>query len=128
MQAADELSVSTRARLVRAQANFAFVQGDYANARVLAAEAAAAFRQLGVPVDAVWLQGLEAIAAQYHGDVTQARQLLENALRVARPLKHDWTIAWMVRNLAVRSGGLVQLAQPDAEQLIIGAVVKGDVV
>jgi histidine phosphotransferase ChpT len=34
--------------------------------------------------------------------------------------------AWMVRNLAVRGGGLVQLAQPDAEQLIIGAVVKGD--
>lgn len=36
--------------------------------------------------------------------------------------------AWMVRNLAMRSGGLVQLAQPDAEQLIIGAVVKSDVV
>jgi histidine phosphotransferase ChpT len=34
--------------------------------------------------------------------------------------------AWMVRNLAVRGGGLVQLAQPDAEQMIIGALVKGE--
>lgn len=34
--------------------------------------------------------------------------------------------AWMVRNLTVRDGGLVQLAQPDAEQMIIGALVKGD--
>ncbi len=34
--------------------------------------------------------------------------------------------AWMVRNLTVRGGGLIQLAQPDPEQMIIGALVKGD--
>ncbi len=34
--------------------------------------------------------------------------------------------AWMVRDLAVRGGGLVQLAQPEPEQMIIGALVKGD--
>ncbi len=31
--------------------------------------------------------------------------------------------AWMARNLAVRGGGLVQIAEPDAEHLVIGAVV-----
>lgn len=33
--------------------------------------------------------------------------------------------AWMARNLALRSGGLVQLAEPDAEHLVIGALIKG---
>jgi histidine phosphotransferase ChpT len=32
--------------------------------------------------------------------------------------------AWMARNLAMRSGGLVQLAEPDAEHLVIGALVR----
>jgi histidine phosphotransferase ChpT len=32
--------------------------------------------------------------------------------------------AWMARNLAVRSGGLVQIAEPDAEHLVIGALVR----
>lgn len=31
--------------------------------------------------------------------------------------------AWMARNLAMRSGGLVQIAEPDAEHLVIGALV-----
>ena len=34
--------------------------------------------------------------------------------------------AWMARNLSVRSGGLVQIAEPDAEHLVIGAIVRGD--
>ena len=33
--------------------------------------------------------------------------------------------AWMARNLAMRGGGLVQIAEPDAEHLVIGAVVRG---
>ena len=32
-------------------------------------EAAGAYEQLGLPVDAAWLQGLEAIAVQYQGDL-----------------------------------------------------------
>jgi histidine phosphotransferase ChpT len=32
--------------------------------------------------------------------------------------------AWMARNLALRGGGLVQLAEPDAEHLVIGALVR----
>mgnify|MGYP003455806385 CR=1 FL=1 len=32
--------------------------------------------------------------------------------------------AWMARNLAMRSGGLVQIAEPDDEQLVIGAPVR----
>ena len=33
--------------------------------------------------------------------------------------------AWMARNLSVRGGGLLQIAEPDAEHLVIGAVVRG---
>ena len=33
--------------------------------------------------------------------------------------------AWMARNLAMRGGGLLQIAEPDAEHLVIGAVVRG---
>ena len=33
--------------------------------------------------------------------------------------------AWMARNLALRGGGLLQIAEPDAEHLVIGAVVRG---
>lgn len=32
--------------------------------------------------------------------------------------------AWMARSLAVRSGGLVQIAEPDPEHLVIGALVR----
>jgi histidine phosphotransferase ChpT len=32
--------------------------------------------------------------------------------------------AWMARNLAVRAGGLVQIAEPDAEHLVIGALIR----
>ncbi len=32
--------------------------------------------------------------------------------------------AWMARTLAVRGGGIVQLAEPDPEHLIIGAVIR----
>lgn len=32
--------------------------------------------------------------------------------------------AWMARNLAIRGGGLVQLAEPDPEHLIIGALIR----
>jgi histidine phosphotransferase ChpT len=34
--------------------------------------------------------------------------------------------AWMVRNLTVRGGGMIQIAEPDAEQMIIGVLVKGE--
>lgn len=33
---------------------------------------------------------------------------------------------WMARNLALRGGGLVQIAEPDAEHLVIGAIVRDD--
>ena len=36
--------------------------------------------------------------------------------------------AWMVRSLAVRGGGMIQIAEPDAGQMVIGALVKGDAV
>jgi histidine phosphotransferase ChpT len=32
--------------------------------------------------------------------------------------------AWMARNLAIRAGGLVQIAEPDAEHLVIGALIR----
>ena len=32
--------------------------------------------------------------------------------------------AWMARNLAIRGGGVVQLAEPDPEHLIIGALIR----
>ena len=34
--------------------------------------------------------------------------------------------AWMVRNLATRDGGIIQIAEPDGEHMVIGAVVRGD--
>lgn len=33
--------------------------------------------------------------------------------------------AWMVRQLVTREGGLVQIAEPDAEHMVIGAIVRG---
>lgn len=32
--------------------------------------------------------------------------------------------AWMARNLAIRGGGMVQIAEPDAEHLVIGALIR----
>jgi tetratricopeptide (TPR) repeat protein len=113
MQAAGGLSAPTRAGLLRAEANFAFVQGDYANARTLANEAAGHYKQFGRLVEAGWLRGLEAIAVQYQGDHTQARRLLEDALHGARPLNHDWTSAWMLRNL----GRIAHDIDDDAEAI-----------
>jgi len=31
---------------------------------------------------------------------------------------------WMVRQLAMQGGGMVQLAEPSADQLIVGALIK----
>lgn len=111
MRSPDALSAPTRAGLLRAQANFAFLQGNYAHARTLAAEAAVTYRQLGLPVDAAWLQGLVAIAVQYQGDLKLAHRMLEEALRSARPLNDAWTSAWMLRNL----GRIAHDTEDDAE-------------
>jgi histidine phosphotransferase ChpT len=35
--------------------------------------------------------------------------------------------AWMVHNLATRAGGLVQIAEPDGEHMVIGALVRDEV-
>lgn len=35
--------------------------------------------------------------------------------------------AWMVHSLTVRGGGMIQIAEPDAEQMVIGALVKAEV-
>lgn len=34
--------------------------------------------------------------------------------------------AWMVRELAINSGGIVQIAEPDAEHMVIGAIVGNE--
>jgi histidine phosphotransferase ChpT len=34
--------------------------------------------------------------------------------------------AWMVRNLAIKDGGKIQIAEPDVEHMIFGALVRGD--
>jgi histidine phosphotransferase ChpT len=34
--------------------------------------------------------------------------------------------AWMVRNLATKNGGIIQIAETDPEQMIMGALVRGD--
>lgn len=36
--------------------------------------------------------------------------------------------AWMVRSLTVQGGGTIQIAEPNAEQMIIGALVKGEAI
>ena len=84
--------------------------------------------------------GVLSIAAENRGDeqeiVISARGpkiVIDNAVREALSGSLDESnidsrtaAAWTVRNLAIRSGGLVQLAQPDPEQMIIGALVKGE--
>jgi histidine phosphotransferase ChpT len=57
--------------------------------------------------------------------------VMDNAIRAAltgglEPAQIDsrTAAAWMARTLAVRGGGLVQLAEPDAEHLIIGALIR----
>jgi len=32
--------------------------------------------------------------------------------------------AWMARTLTVQNGGMLQLAEPDAENLVIGALIR----
>jgi hypothetical protein len=32
--------------------------------------------------------------------------------------------AWMAHTLALQGGGMIQLAEPDAEHLVIGALVR----
>ncbi len=34
--------------------------------------------------------------------------------------------AWMVRNLTLRAGGMLQIAEPDAEHMVIGALVRNE--
>ncbi len=93
-----KLDAATTAGVLRAMANFAFVQGDYAQARALARQAADAFEELGAAADAAWLLGLEAIAAQHQGDLVDARHLLVTGTDIARRLQHIWILAWMLRN------------------------------
>ena len=107
----EKVSPRANAGVLRAMANFAFVQGDYSLSRALAKEAAGAFDSLELQIDAAWLRGLEGIAVQYLGDLPQARRLLDAALASARPLKHDWTSAWMLRNL----GRIAHDIEDDAE-------------
>lgn len=101
---------ATRAATTRAMANFLFVQSDYGGARTLAKEARELYRQLGREFDSAWLQGLEAIAIQYQGDMQQARALLDDAMLSARSSKHAWSLAWMLRN-----SGRIAYDQEDAE-------------
>lgn len=59
------------------------------------------------------------------------RVILDDAIRAALLGQLDQTqidsrtaAAWMVRNLALRGGGVVQLAEPDAEHKIFGAIIR----
>ncbi len=99
MQVRDHLPPRTRAGVLRAMANFAFLQGDYELARSMAKHAVGSFENLRLGAEATWLRGLEGIAVQYLGDLPKARRLLDEALAAARPLQDDWTTAWMLRNL-----------------------------
>ena len=61
------------------------------------------------------------------------RIILDSAVRDALEGKLDASLidsrtsaAWMVRNLATRAGGLVQIAEPDAEHMVIGAIVRNE--
>ena len=61
------------------------------------------------------------------------RIILDAAVRDALEGKLDASLidsrtsaAWMVRNLATRADGLVQIAEPDAEHMVIGAIVRNE--
>ena len=61
------------------------------------------------------------------------RIILDSAVRDALEGKLDASLidsrtsaAWMVRNLATRAGGIVQIAEPDAEHMVIGAIVRNE--
>lgn len=97
----DIASLSSRAQagLFRSQANLAFVQGDYDYARGMATDARALFEQLGMPSDARWVSGLEAISIQYQGDVQRALAMLKDILADSRATSDDWQAAWTLRNL-----------------------------
>ena len=84
--------------------------------------------------------GVLSIAAENRGGeqeiVISARGpkiVIDNAVREAlsgnlneSEIDSRTAAAWMVRNLTLRGGGLIQLAQPEPEQMIIGALVKGE--
>ncbi|NJM49583.1 MAG: histidine phosphotransferase [Sphingomonadales bacterium] len=55
----------------------------------------------------------EAIKAALTGDLDESSIDSRNAA------------AWMVRGLTVRDGGVLQLAEPDAETKIFGAIIRG---
>lgn len=95
----EDLSPRTRAGILRAQANFAFLQGDYAMACKWADEACALLKQLGATGAAAFVQGTLAISLQYQGETKRARGLLEGGLDTARALEDEWLVAWMLRNL-----------------------------
>ncbi len=55
------------------------------------------------------------------------REALEGKLEASQ-IDSRTAAAWMARNLATKGGGLVQIAEPDNEHLVIGAVIRmGDV-
>lgn len=84
--------------------------------------------------------GVLSIAAENRGGeqeiVISARGpkiVIDNAVREAlsgnlneSEIDSRTAAAWMVRNLTLRGGGLIQLAQPEPDQMIIGALVKGE--
>ena len=78
------LSPRAQAGVLRSLSNLAFVQGDYDLACARAPDSRALFEQLEMPLDALWLYGLEAIATQYMGDVPRGRAMLEDMLASAR--------------------------------------------
>jgi histidine phosphotransferase ChpT len=53
------------------------------------------------------------------------RDALEGKLE-ASMIDSRTSAAWMVRSLAVRGGGIVQIAEPDGEHMVIGALVRGN--
>jgi histidine phosphotransferase ChpT len=53
------------------------------------------------------------------------RDALEGKLE-ASMIDSRTSAAWMVRSLAVRGGGIVQIAEPDSEHMVIGALVRGN--
>jgi histidine phosphotransferase ChpT len=61
------------------------------------------------------------------------RIILDAAVREALEGKLDPSMidsrtsaAWMVRNLATKAGGIIQIAEPDDEHMVIGALVRGE--
>lgn len=99
LNAVGQIAPLEEARLLRATANFAFLQSDYDLAYLRAKDARSLFEQLDMFVETTWLTGLMAISLQYKGEVNRAREMLEDGLSIARGLADDWLVAWMLRNL-----------------------------